>query len=326
MPFLPTFPVRRRLRCLTAATAVLAVSSAVLILPAHSDPAPAPAGGKLAFRTSSWWNTPLGSAPVDRHSSAYIRDSRRTAHTQPYLKLVLGRWGSPTFTARASDRWYTINPTRYGPTITVHIPAHARPQATTDGQMTVLDRSSNQSVGLWRAVYHRKHHRWTAAGTDRYYLSSSGIQQTLPGGIRGNDGHRGIPSAYRAVTKKEVVAGAINHPLELFWWATAGRTPEGRAAYFPMSGAEQNKGGVVPEGIVIRIKRSVNLKAKHLTPAALVVARALKRYGGIVGDNSGSGNNLKLQSNADWTRWLRRDSLKSIHWTDYEFVKGGDRR
>jgi hypothetical protein len=175
-------------------------------------------------------------------------------------------------------------------------------------------------------VYHPKTHRWTAAGTDRYYLSSTGIQHSLPGGHRGNEGHRGIPSTYRAVHKQEVMSGAIHHRLELFWWATAGHTPGGRQAYFPMSGSEQHKGGVVPEGIVLRIKPSVNLRAKHLSPAALVIARALKRYGGIIGDNSGSGNNLKLQSNANWTHSLRKNSLESIGWRDYEFVRGGARR
>jgi hypothetical protein len=305
-----------------------AVSAALLLSasavePAHASPQPA---AKLAFRAGSWWNTPIGSAGVDPHSRAYIKDSQRRAHTQPYLKLVLGRWGSPTYTARGSDRRYHIHPTAYGPTVTVHIPAHANPRATSDAQLTVLDRSSNQSVGLWRAAYHARTHRWTAAGTDRYYLSSSGIQHSLPGGHRGNDGHRGIPSTYRAVHKKEVMSGAIHHRLELFWWATAGHTPAGRRAYFPMSGSEQHKGGVVPEGIVLRIKPSVNLRAKHLSPAALVIARALKRYGGIIGDNSGSGNNLKLQSNANWTHSLRRNSLRSIHWRDYEFVRGGARR
>jgi hypothetical protein len=307
---------------------LVAVLAALMLSASSVEPAQAsaPPASTLAFRAASWWNTPIGSAGVDPHSRAYIKDSQSRAHTQPYLKLVLGRWGSPTYTARASDHRYRIRPTAYGPTVTVHIPAHANPRATTDAQMTVLDRSSNQSVGLWRAAYHAKTHRWTAAGTDRYYLSSTGIQQSLPGGSHGNDGHRGIPSTYRAVHKKDVMSGAIHHRLELFWWATAGHTPGGRQAYFPMSGSEQHKGGVVPEGIVLRIKPSVNLSAKHLSPAALVIARALKRYGGIIGDNSGSGNNLKLQSNANWTRSLRKNSLESIGWRDYEFVRGGARR
>jgi hypothetical protein len=309
-------------------TSLAAISAALMLSASSAGPAQAspPAVGKLAFRAASWWNTPIGAARVDRHSRRYIKDSLRRAHTQPYLKLVLGRWGSPTYTARASDRRFRIHPTAYGPTVSVHIPAHAKPHATSDGQMTVLDRSTNQSVGLWRAVYHARGHRWTAAGTDRYYLGSTGIQHSLPGGRRGNDGHRGIPSTYRAVHKDEVVSGAIHHRLELFWWATAGHTPAGREAYFPMSGSEQHKGGVVPEGIVLRIKPSVNLRAKHLSPAALVIARALKRYGGIIGDNSGSGNNLKLQSNANWAHSLRKNSLKSIRWRDYEFVKGGSGR
>jgi hypothetical protein len=328
MPRHRTSQVRRRIgRAGTLAAPILAVAALVVSGSAGlAGHAARPDAHRLAFQPGSWWNTPIGSAPVDRHSAAYIKDSENIRHTQGYLKLVSGRWGSPTYTARRSDRAYTINPTRYGPTVTVHIPRHARPQRTSDGQLTVIDRSTDQSVGLWRARYHRGTRRWTASGADRYYLGSNGIQHTLPGGHRGNDGHRGIPAAYQAVHKKEVRAGAINHPLEIYWWATAGHTPEGPKAYFPMNGAEQHKGGVVPEGIVLRIKPWVKLTTKHLSRAALVVATALQRYGGIIGDNSGSGNNLKLQSNANWSHLLRRNSLRSIPWRDYEFVKGGHRR
>jgi hypothetical protein len=92
-----------------------------------------------------------------------------------------------------------------------------------------------------------------------------------------------------------------------------------------MSGSESGKNGVVPEGIVIRIRPSVNLKERNLSPAAMVIAKALKRYGAVVGDNSGSGNNLKLQANTDWSGILHQDSLRALKWRDFVFVKGGYR-
>jgi hypothetical protein len=169
-------------------------------------------------------------------------------------------------------------------------------------------------------------HKWTARSASRYRSDSNGIAQGLPTGTRGNLGHRGIPGSIQAVTMKEIRRGAIRHRLEIYWWETAQRTPGRLEAYFPMTGAEAaSKSGVVPEGIVIRIKRSVDLRTRHLSPAALTIATALQRYGAVIGDNSGSGNNLKLQSNAHWAGVLGPKSLHTIHWKDYVFVKGGFR-
>jgi hypothetical protein len=69
----------------------------------------------------------------------------------------------------------------------------------------------------------------------------------------------------------------------------------------------------------------VNLKALSLSPAAYVIARALQKYGAVVGDNSGQGNSMKLQGNTNWKGILNKDSLRSIPWSDYVFVKGGYR-
>jgi hypothetical protein len=276
------------------------------------------------FKDSSYWNTPLGKAPVDRYSRKYIRDSQKKAHTQNYLKLVKGEWGMPHYSAKPRHPLYRINPGN-GPTFRVHIPKRARPMPTNDAALTVIDRSTNQVISLQGAQYHRSTNRWTADGASRYWLSSNGIHEDLRGGTNGNEGHRGLPGSIRMVTKREIKRGAIRHRLEVYWWETASRTPQGRDAYFPMSGSESGKNGVVPEGIVIRIRPSVNLKERNLSPAAMVIAKALKRYGAVVGDNSGSGNNLKLQANTDWSGILHQDSLRALKWRDFVFVKGGYR-
>lgn len=280
---------------------------------------------KRAFRGTSWWNTPLGRAPRDSHNARYIRDAQVARHTQSYLKLVIGKWGMPVFRSRAADPAYRINPAA-GPTVRIRIPRHARPMPTSDAAMVVVDATSRQVVNLSGAVFHRATHRWTARSASRYWSDSNGIAQGLPTGTRGNLGHRGIPGSVQAVTKKEIRSGVIRHRLEMYWWETAPRTPGGAEAYFPMTGAETaTKSGVVPEGIVIRIKRSVDLRTRHLSPAALTIATALQRYGAVIGDNSGSGNNLKLQSNASWAGVLTATSLHTIPWKDYVFVTGGFR-
>jgi hypothetical protein len=230
----------------------------------------------------------------------------------------------PAYRAGSKDPVYVINPAS-GPTIRIHIPAHAHPMPTSDAAMTVTDVATRQVVCLGGAHFNAAKHVWTAKSVSRYWSSSRGIAQGLPGGSRGNVGHRGIPGSVQVVTKREIRRGAIRHRLEIYWWETATRTPEGREAYFPMTGSESPSSGSVPEGIVIRIRRSVNLSTKHLSPAALTIARALQRYGAVIGDNSGTGNNLKLQANTRWSGILGKDSLRSIPWSDYVFVKGGYR-
>lgn len=281
-------------------------------------------GAIRPFRAASYWNTPLGRAPRDRHSRRYLRDAKVLAHTQRYLKLVLGDWGMPTYRSDAGDPLYRINPGS-GPTVRVHIPARARPMPTSDAAVMISDRATGQVICLGGAHFARATHRWTAGSVSRYWSGTNGIAQGLPTGSRGNLGHRGIPGSVQAVTMREIRRGAIHHRLEVYWWETAPRTPSGREAYFPMTGSETKSTGTVPEGIVIRIKPSVDLKSRNLSPAAYTIARALQRYGAVVGDNSGTGNNLKLQANADWSGILTANSLRSIRWRDFVFVRGGYR-
>jgi len=62
-----------------------------------------------------------------------------------------------------------------------------------------------------------------------------------------------------------------------------------------------------------------------MSPAARTIAQALQKYGAVVGDNSGSGNTLKLEGGVNWSGILNKDSLKNIPWKDWVFVKGGYR-
>ena len=273
------------------------------------------------FQPTSYWNTKLGNAPLSTHSGAWIRDASNPAHSQNYLKLVLGDWGMPVFHSKASDPVFRISAS--GHSVKLHIPRRARPMAANDAAISIIDRATNQVVALQGAKY--ANGRWTAAAVSRYLYQSNGIAGGLPGGQKANYGHRGIPGSVAAVTKAEIRRGKIRHRLEIYWWETASSTPEGASAYFPMTESESGKTGVVPEGAVIRIKRGVNLDALKLSPAARTIARALKKYGAVIGDNSGAGNNLKLQAGVNWTGILNKDSLRHIPWRDFVFVKGGYR-
>ena len=279
------------------------------------------------FRSSSYWNTPVnasGPAPVHAKSALWIADSQKTANTQNYLQLTTGSFAQPFYKSTCDDKVYRINPTLYGDTYSVHIPASARAMDSSDAAIAIFDNCSGQVVGMWRAAFNGT--TWTSGSLDHYALNSEGLDKKVATSDSiTNDSHRGIPASIRGIQFDEAVAGAIDHRMECFWHATAPSTPEAGdgSAYWPMTGAEQGKGGIVPEGVVIRIKASVNLAKYPLSPAAQAVAKSLQTYGCTVGDNSGSGNRLKMQGNANWSGRLTADSLKSLPWSLWEFVKGG---
>jgi hypothetical protein len=130
-----------------------------------------------------------------------------------------------------------------------------------------------------------------------------------------------------AVRWAEAQALQINHVLELFVDNTA-------CSYvYPM--VEDECGGgtdsnAPPEGTVIRIKQNVDLGSLGLSPVALEIAKALKRYGAIIGDRSGANVTLRVENTIKegyGQRWtddvLTSDALSKIKLDDYEVVRLG---
>jgi hypothetical protein len=299
----------------------------VAALPLTTILAPATAGATVAneaFSSTSYWNTPMpAGAPIDPNSGTWISDSQLSTHTQNFLSLPALRYGctsttcgEPIYFATPTDPVQTICRNQSSTCFNLHVPNSATPATTSDGTLQIWDRSTDQVVGF-HDTSRSSDGKLLHHGVDRYFLSSEGLDAKV-GGTKGNFGHRGVPAAVRAVRLAEVQAGAINHRLECFWHATAEKV------YWPMTGYESGKGGVVPEGVVIRIKPGVDLMRRSLSPGARVIATALQRYGCLIGDNSGSGNTLKLQK-ADWGGLLTADALRSIPWSDWQFVRGGYR-
>jgi len=99
-----------------------------------------------------------------------------------------------------------------------------------------------------------------------------------------------------AVSWDEVTQGAIRHVLKI----AAGPTMS-REYVFPMVGSDGKYDGddrtVPPEGLRLRIKPSVDLDALDLDSQAVVIARAIQRYGVYIGDSGGT-TALKLEDTA----------------------------
>lgn len=113
----------------------------------------------------------------------------------------------------------------------------------------------------------------------------------------------------------------LGHVLHLFFVETS--TADG--AVHPMTGSESDKVGFGAEGERIRIRPDVDLEARGLTGAALVIARTLQENGAYIGDNSGSSTQIKASQPQHYAGTnLSTDALKGkITWADFEVLPQG---
>jgi hypothetical protein len=280
-----------------------------------------PAKAYRAFTADSWWNTPMPTdAPTHPDSRRWIRALARVTRGVPLRLTGLPEsspdQAHPVYFSTKHDPLYRIRPDR-GPTVTIHIPRWAVASEADSPKMTVIDRSTDQGVGLAGAVFHRD--RWRAAGVDRYALSSEGLAESL-GGTEGNVGHRGATTVLKALRLEEVLLDPVARRAQCFV------PPKlvGRDAVWPMTGSDGDRRDGIPEGIVLRIRPSVDLAAGRLSPDALVVARMLQDYGCMVSDGGAPHAATLRLARADWTATsLHADALSSIGWRSWEFVEGG---
>ena len=259
-----------------------------------------PAGGQSVFRAfsaTSEWNKPLPTnAPIHPKSAKIIAEIKGyVAGDGDYPRIATGAWAEPIFWAEATDPVHTIDPTSSGPTlVNVHIPQNAAAADTADAQLTIYDLIKGVVFKMHHAVYNAMTNTWTAEGASEYSVMSNGLHCDLvesDATCPMNEGHRGYPPAIHAVRYDEVAAGVINHVLKI----SLGRTAE--CHVYPGAGHESGRGGVLTcEGLILRIKPSVNLATRGLSPGALIIARAMQTYGVVVGDTGGNAMTVKVEN------------------------------
>jgi hypothetical protein len=202
---------------------------------------------------------------------------------------------------------------------------------TNDSPFVVMDRCGvpNMPKGLsvWAANAAKGNgYTISVSAAGAFQHDSNGLDRRNPRSTstRNFRSRGAIPDAM--VIRKDRVAWAIanntdlGYVLHMFWVQTNGA--DGHV--HPMVGQENRHTGWGAEGIRIRIKASVDLTKRGLSPGGLVVARTLQRYGAYLGDNSGSSTAIKAeQDHGQWGGLLARDSLKGLTWDDFEFVQRG---
>jgi hypothetical protein len=310
----------RRVLGVAITTALVMTAAAAL---ATSRPQP--------YGSGSYWNTEVPDAAPSRAKSSDIMGFLAQTNTPDYVRLAGtssdGQWGLPIYSGGSDSKTYDVrdNCSLRQPSEFAHvrIPAGANPDRSSDAAMVVYNRDRGLVFGFWHARHDDASDTWSACGGTVSYLGSNGLDGKLAASDQAhNIGHRGLPPPMWAVRYPEIRNGAINHVLKIAVHTT------GCAHVFPMVGDECGTRAphAPPEGTRIRIKPSVSLRKLHLSPAALIIARALKRYGAIISDQSSGSVNLKVENTIAegrgwlWKRLLGPDALRAIPLSDFEVV------
>jgi hypothetical protein len=193
---------------------------------------------------------------------------------------------------------------------------------TTDSPFCVVDLGSGFTVfGTKASVVAPRTISVQSAGIT--YHASNGLHRKNPlSNDKRNFTSRGRISDAMVIRSDLVDYGIANntdlgHVLHLFLCET--RSSDGCRT--PMVACEGDKFGFGAEGERIAIDPSVDLTKRGLSPAGLVVARTLQRYGCYFGDNAGRASTLKAEQDTParpvWNGRLGQDSLAGLRWDDF---------
>lgn len=324
---------------LAAATIVAAASSAAAsarpapprrLLAAHvvvgsgattTAPKPAATGPTLAgcpvFPASNWWNTDISSYPVRSDSAAIIAEIQGSG--SQFLHADFGgggAYGIPFVTVPSTQPKVAINYTAYGSEsdpgpfpIPGSAPVEGGSGSTGDRHVIAVQRGTCRLYELYGAYW--RSGRWDAASGATWSLTSNALR---PAGWTSADA-AGLPILPGLARYDEVAAGVVKHALRVTFSRTrkAYVTP---ARHYASSSTDPTRPAM---GMRLRLKASYDLSRFH--GEALVIMKALKRYGLIVADN---GSNWFITGASD-ARWNDTDlnQLKSVPGTAFEVLNTG---
>jgi len=304
-----------------------------------------PIGGGpfVPYYLDSFFRKPLPpDAPIDAASDAgiaFVKSHPEQTVAYPVINGLAGnRWGTVYFQGACTDPVWLLTgvvPTdvAFLRTEGFHAPARLGDvlTGTSDSPFVVMDRCGDRTMpaglSVWAAnAAHGSGFVIDVSAAGAFQHDSNGLDRRNPrsSSTRNFRSRGAIPDAM--VIRRDRVEWAIanntglGHVLHMFWVET--RTTDGFV--HPMVGAEGNKLGWGPEGIRIRIRPTVDLTRRGLSPAGLAVARTLQTHGAYLGDNSGSGTALKAEQDyGQWAGLLTQDALRGLTWDDFVFVQRG---
>lgn len=273
--------------------------------------------GCPVFPANNWWNTDVSRAPVRRDSAAIISEIQSTGGRLLHPDFGGGgAYGIPFVTVASTQPKVPVNYTAYGGEsdpgpfpIPSNAPVEGGATSTGDRHVIAVQRGTCRLYELYGAAW--RSNRWDAASGATWSLTSNALR---PAGWTSADA-AGLPILPGLARYDEVAAGSIRHALRVTFARTrkAYVTPARHAA---SSSTDPTRPAM---GMRLRLKASYDLS--RFRGEALVILKALARYGLIVADN---GSNWFITGAAD-PRWDDDDlgQLKSVPGTAFEVVDTG---
>lgn len=333
-----TSPVLQRRSLLSAAgLAAAALGGTRLIEPAAA--APAATTPFVPYGTGTYFRTPVAGLNPDPTRTAAFHTFMRTHPDQR-------SYAYPRIHGTDSNHWGTTYAMSTGADpvwkLTGNVPPLCSNLATTgfhapdwlgtvltgtsDSPFCVVDLGSGFTVfGGKASVVAPRTISVQSAGIT--YHSSNGLHRKDPlSNDRRNFTSRGRISEAMVIRADLVGYGIANntdlgHVLHLFLVETLSSD----GCRHPMVQCESGKLGFGAEGERIAVDPAVDLTTRGLSPAGLVVARTLQRFGCYFGDNAGRESALKAEQETPahpvWNGRLGQDSLAGLRWDDFVVLR-----
>lgn len=263
------------------------------------------------FPADNPWRRDISHDPVDPNSNAWVASVGLTTNLHPDFGSN-PTYGIPYSVVPANQSKVPVTFTAYGDQSDpgpYPIPAAAPVEAGSDAHVLVASADCHL-YELYQAS-RSANGGWSAASGAVFDLRSDALR---PDGWTSADA-AGLPILAGLVRFDEVQAGAINHALRF----TVSHTQQAFIHPATHEAGSTSDPNVPPMGARFRLKASFDLSKYH--GEALLVLRALQRYGMFVADN---GSNWYISGATD-TRWndTDLDQLKTVPGSAFEVVSTG---
>ncbi|MFN2468157.1 MAG: hypothetical protein ABR521_08540 [Gaiellaceae bacterium] len=160
----------------------------------------------------------------------------------------------------------------------VPIPSGARPDPESDGHLAIVDRRTGCEYDFWQARRTRTG-TWVASWGNRIPIG----RRVFPDGLSARAS--GFSLTAGLITPDELRRGRIDHALVFHY-------PFTRAGGFvppaTQSDGRSHRRDAIPEGARLQLDPSLDLDKLDLEPYERTIARALQRYGMLLGDTGGA--------------------------------------
>lgn len=243
---------------------------------------PAPSGPTPWYSGDSPFNQPVSAdAPTDPNSAAMVQ--ALAAGAGGGFAISAKQWTAPVYYADATTPHIAVSLTMsWFPAkklIGVPMPADAAPDSTSDGHLMIVDRSTSCEYDFWQA-HKNADGSWSASTANAIPMNGDGI---FAGGWATTAA--GFALGLGKIRPEEMAAGTIAHALVFAFPTTKAGGPVAPAT---SSDGKSSAAGAIPEGARLQLDPALDLDSLGLNAWQKTIARALQRYGMVLGDSGGT--------------------------------------